>query len=201
MFNEKSPTTRRQQNQERARQQRRRQKLIPLIILIAGLALLGASLYWMTGGRPAQAARDYQAENVVYEQPLFAVHEMEASNLASIPFLPKDGPQPKIALSETFYSFGSIGLNDVVIREFVIANQGEAPLTISRAFTTCGCTTAEFTASVIPPGKISIMKLTFDAGFHDAGGQTVRRGVIIESNDPRSPQTEIWVQAAVRKTP
>ena len=32
---------------------------------------------------------------------------------------------------------------------------------------------------------------TFDAGFHEAGGQTVRRGVFIENNDPDHPELEI----------
>ncbi|NLF66213.1 MAG: DUF1573 domain-containing protein [Chloroflexi bacterium] len=70
-------------------------------------------------------------------------------------------------------------------------------MTISRAYTTCGCTTAEFSASVIPPGKAATVKVIFDAGFHDAAGQTVRRGVIMENNDPDQSQEEIWVQAAV----
>ena len=39
--------------------------------------------------------------------------------------------------------------------------------------------------------------LVYDAGFHDTAGQTVRRGLIIESNDPDQPQAEIWVQAQV----
>jgi hypothetical protein len=45
------------------------------------------------------------------------------------------------------------------------------------------------------------MTLTFDAGFHDVSGQTVRRGVIIENNDPNSPTAEIWTQARVRAKP
>lgn len=201
MSKENMPLSKRQMIRERARRQRRQRKIIPLAILVAGLALVGASLYWVAGERPAKAARDYRPEDVAYERPSMAVHEMEPFNLASVPFLPKDGPQPKIALSEVSYNFGSIGPRDVVTREFVIANQGEAPLTISRAYTTCGCTTAQLSATIIPPGKVSIMKLVFDAGFHDTGGQTVRRGVIIESNDPRNPQTEVWIQAAVRTTP
>jgi hypothetical protein len=85
----------------------------------------------------------------------------------------------------------------VVERTFIVRNEGEALLTISRAYTTCGCTTAEFSASVIPPGKVATVKVIFDAGFHDTAGQTVRRGVIIENNDPNQSQAEIWVQAAV----
>lgn len=186
---------------ERVKKQRQRQKLIPVLIIVAGLVLVGAGLYFAFGGRPAKAALEYAPEDVTYDRPLHAVHEMEPPNLASIPFLPQDGPQPEIAISERFYNFGSIGSTEVVQREFVIANQGDAPLTVSRAYTTCGCTTADFTGTVIPPGKVAVMTLNLDAGFHDVRGQTVRRGVIIENNDPNNPQVEIWTEAAVRTTP
>src|SRR5690606_38916554 len=98
---------------------------------------------------------------------------------------------------ESFYDFGRIGPQEVVEQTFVIRNEGQAPLTISRAYTTCGCTTAAFSASIIPPGKVATVRVIFDAGYHDAAGQTVRRGIIIENNDPDQSQTEIWVQAAV----
>jgi hypothetical protein len=39
--------------------------------------------------------------------------------------------------------------------------------------------------------------MRFDAGFHDSAGQTVRRGVILETNDPEQPQVEMWIQADV----
>jgi hypothetical protein len=51
---------------------------------------------------------------------------------------------------------------------------------------------------VIPPGKVVLVTLRFDAGFHDTAGQTVRRGIIIENNDPDRSSAEIWVQASVR---
>ena len=70
-------------------------------------------------------------------------------------------------------------------------------MTISRAYTTCACTTAEISSEVIPPGKAVSVDLVFDAGFHDAAGQTVRRGIILENNDPDQPQAEFWVQADV----
>jgi hypothetical protein len=187
---------------ERARKRRQQRRILPTILLVAiGVGLIGAAWYLLAGRSSAQTGFEINSEDVVYDQPLTAVHEMEPPNLESIPFLPKDGPQPKIGVSEDFSNLGSIGPTDVVTYDFAITNQGEAPLTINRAYTTCGCTTAEFTATVIPPGKVSVVTMRLDAGFHDVRGQTVRRGIIIENNDPNNPQVELWAQAAVRRTP
>lgn len=182
---------------ERRRQARRKQRLTAGFSIVAGLGLIGSAI-WLALDlrRGAAAVFEYGPEDIAYDQPLLAVHDMEPG--PPTPFLPSGGPQPKIAVNEKFYDFGSIGATEVVIREFVVANLGEAPLTISHAFTTCGCTTAEFTSSVIPPGMVSIVTLTLDAGFHDVRGQTVSRGIIIENNDPSLPSAEIWVQASVR---
>ncbi len=148
------------------------------------------------GGRGALDGVD-APEDIVYDSPMHAIHEMNGASLSSIPFIPKDQPQPKIFVSEATYDFGTVGAIAVVSHEFVIQNIGEGTLTISRAYTTCGCTTADFTSTIIPPGKAAIMTLTFDAGYHDARGQTVTRGIFIENNDPNLPQLEIWTQAVV----
>jgi len=163
----------------------RKQQNLSIGLIFGGTAIILFGLIASLGGnRSAQAEISYQPEDIVTAEPFTAVHEMSPSTVSSINFLPKDGPQPKIAVSEAFYDFGSI--------------EGDAPLTIQRAYTTCGCTTAEFSSAVIPPGKVVVMSLVLDAGFHDVRGQTVRRGVIIESNDPKNSEIEIWTQAKVR---
>jgi hypothetical protein len=186
---------------ERARKRRKRQQIRQTATIGVVALLIAAGIYMSVDKKPATVDFDYKPEDIVYNQPVHAIHEMNGPTLSAIPFLPKDGPQPKIAVSETTYNFGSIGAKDVVQYDFVIANIGDAPLTISRAYTTCGCTTADFTSTIIPPGKVIIMTLTLDAGFHDVSGQTVRRGVMIENNDPTNPQLEIWVTVTVKKAP
>lgn len=189
----------RKERRQLARQRARRKNTIAIVILVIALLVLAGSLYaYFSGSQTATAALDYGPEDIVYDQPIQAIHEMGQG--PPIPFLPRDQAQPAIAVSEKSYDFGSIGPTDVVERTFVIFNTGNAPLTISRAYTTCGCTTADITASLIPPGKVAEVTLIFDAGFHDTAGQTVRRGLIIENNDPRQPQAEIWIQAAVRNS-
>jgi len=188
----------REARQLRRRQETRRRRAVAGGLALAGLALVGSAVWLTSGGASADADFDYGPQDVADDEPFQAVHDMgEAPPVA---FLPKGGPQPEIAINERFYDFGSIGPTDVVTREFVVANLGEAPLTISRAYTTCGCTTADFTARVIPPGKVVLISLRFDAGFHDTAGQSVRRGIIIESNDPERPSAEIWVEASVRSS-
>ncbi len=186
---------------QKARKRRKKQQTMPIVVAVVGILLLAGGFLLARSRQTPASAFSYDPADVVTDTPMHAVHEMDGPTLNEIPFLPKDGPQPKIAVSEEFYSFGSIGPTDVVTHDFVIKNEGDAPLTISRAYTTCGCTTADFSATVIPPGKVAIVTLRLDAGYHDVRGQTVRRGVIIENNDPKHPQVELWTQASVRRSP
>lgn len=186
----------RQRKNGRSRPNQKR-KWLTIGLLVAALLLAGVSLYgYMASASAGISAVGYAPEEVVGDQPILAGHDMNDG--PPIPFLPPNQPQPNIQMSDSFYDFGAIGPQDVVTREFLIRNTGETPLTISRAYTTCGCTTAKISASVIPPGKAATVQLMFDAGFHDAVGQTVRRGLIIENNDPGQSQAEIWVQATVQ---
>lgn len=176
-----------------SRRSRSPELLIAVLLLAGLLALVGLGVYLT--GRAADAATGLAEGELAAGRPIRATHQMGDS--PPIPFLPQDGPQPNVAVAEAFHDFGRIGARDVVTRTFIVRNTGEAPLTISHAYTTCACTTADISADVIPPGQAVTVALRFDAGFHDSAGQTVRRGVILENNDPDQPQVEIWVQAEV----
>lgn len=180
-----------------SRQKHQKRNWMTIVLLVVGVLLLAAGLIAYTSAPPsANASFEYHPNDVAHDEPILAIHEMGEGPV--IPFLPTNQAQPKIEIPEKSFNFGLIGSQDVVEQEFIIRNVGDAPLTISRAYTTCGCTVAEISASVIPPGKVATIKLIYDAGYHDTAGQTVRRGLIIENNDPQQSQAEIWVQAAVR---
>jgi len=170
---------------------RRRKRRNGILVLLAAAA--GGVVGYL--GFAGDSDASYAPEDVVREKPIHAVHEMGGGQ--RIPFLPAGQPQPRIDIPQESYNFGNIGANAVVTRTFVVRNAGEAPLTIARAFTTCGCTTADISARVIPPGKVALVKVRFDAGFHDTRGQMVQRGVIIENNDRNNSRAEIWVRASV----
>ena len=174
-----------------------KKKSVPFHWVMIGVLLAAIGGYYLlfNTDQTAQALPSYAEEDVARDRPFEAIHEMGAG--PPIPFLPADRSQPKIVVPSDYFNFGQIGARDVVRRKFVIRNEGDAPLTISRAYTTCGCTTAEFTARVIPPGKVAVVTLLFNAGFHDTRGQTVDRGIIIENNDRRNSKAEIWTRATV----
>ncbi len=190
----------RKKRQKRRNRQRRRQQPLTLVLMVFGglLLIVGGLLAW----KPTAARQEpvqVDPEDIVYDEGLYAVHEMDGAQLDQIPFLPEDGPQPHLVIPEDFYNFSAISPTAVVQHDFYLVNTGEAPLTITRAYTTCGCTTATISATVIPPGKAALVTVVFDAGYHDVRGQVVRRGVIIENNDPEQPQAEVWIQAAVTR--
>jgi hypothetical protein len=167
-----------------------RERAIALMVIGGSILLIVIGV--VMANRPVEPVSD---GDIVRGKMIQATHQMGSG--APIPFLPAGEPQPNVELAEAFHDFGRIGAKDVVLRTFTVRNTGEGPLTISRAYTTCGCTTAEVSADVIPPGKAVTVEMRFDAGFHDSAGQTVRRGVILETNDPDQPQVEMWVEAEV----
>lgn len=187
----------------------------PVWLVAAGLALLLLSVLAapLTQERAAEnqpaamdqpaaknqpAAMDLAAVEVVYGQALLVGHESGGGEASFAPGEGGAGSGARVALPETFHDFGRISDQAVVSRDFLVSNSGSAPLVIERAYTTCGCTSAEFSARVIPPGKASRVTITFDAGYHPGQEGAVRRGLVIETNDPTRPQVEIWVEARFR---
>jgi hypothetical protein len=175
-------------------------KLDYVILGMAGIVVLALIYYGILELTRAGQVLQYKPADVVYGEKIYAVHEMginrsfQILNASPVP----QGEEPDIRISENFYDFGEVNAQVILRHTFVIANTGKSPLIIQHAYTTCGCTTADFTATEIPPGKVALMNLQFDLGFHDMRGTTVRRGVMIETNDPDQPTQEIWIQASVR---
>ena len=101
---------------------------------------------------------------------------------------------------ERFYDFGALSEAEEASHSFVLANRGNAPLLITNAYTTCFCARAEIGAGVIPPGKAALITVYINPALAGGGGAAIRRGIILETNDPLQPLIELWVQANLSKT-
>lgn len=166
-----------------------------VLILMSALGLSAALLI-----------RQFQAIQpnieVVYGQPMWAMHASMHSyenGISGGGMMNADrGVAPSAEMAERFYDFGAVYDSQEVSRSFILANRGSAPLVISSAYSTCSCTRAEISAAVIPPGKAGLITVYFHPQ-KAVGAAAVRRGIILETNDPQQPSIELWVQAEVSK--
>jgi hypothetical protein len=117
-------------------------------------------------GAPLPAVDELTIDgDVVSGDTVVGVHEMNGATVPTAA-IPAEGA-PKLVLDEQFHDFGTVRPTDKV----------------DYTYTTCGCTTAELSSRVIPPGKEAELKVVYDAGFHKVEGE-VLRDVILEANDP-----------------
>lgn len=167
---------------------------------LAGVLIIGLIFYMFSAFETRNSKINYSPSDVVYGEKFVAIHLMSniATEKTTSQVFSDSAEKPNLQLSEDFYDFGLVSSTQILTRTFIISNTGKSPLIIQESYTTCGCTTAEFTAKEIPPGKVALMTLRFDPGFHRMAGTTVRRGLIIYTNDPNHPIREIWIQASVR---
>lgn len=171
-----------------------------IFLVVSGILTIGFILVGFIALRPHKSAFGYSTKDIVYGEKVIArnaISEIQAPEPSNI-ILADDSSYPSIQVSDNFFDFGSVSSNKVLTHTFFIANTGSSALIIQQALTTCGCTLAEISSNNIPPGKVALVTLQFDPSFHNMSGTTVRRGVIIYTNDPKNPIVEIWIQATVK---
>ena len=94
----------------------------------------------------------------------------EAGNASKIYYNPfsadksmKEGEVAKISFDKLGHDFGTINEGDKVQHVFKFKNSGKAPLVITSASGTCGCTVPEWPKEAIAPGKSGEIKVSFDS--------------------------------------
>jgi len=79
------------------------------------------------------------------------------------PEVKPDGPLPSFAFAEENHDFGKINEGDVVEHIFEFENTGDAPLIISNAKGSCGCTVPEWPKEPIGIGEKGQIKVKFNS--------------------------------------
>ncbi|MCC6457960.1 MAG: DUF1573 domain-containing protein [Caldilineaceae bacterium] len=110
--------------------------------------------------------------------------------------VPAGEPQPNVDLPLLQWDWGTIPAIPAVAQTFPIQNAGDEPLIITSVVSSCGCTTASLSSSVIPPGQRADLKVVFDPNFHETVGP-VTRLIWLQTNDPDQPLIEIRLDANV----
>jgi hypothetical protein len=110
---------------------------------------------------------------------------------------PSGAPLAQLDMPSASYDFGRISDKRDVAHIFAVQNVGSADLVASNLVTSCGCTVADLSSSVIPPGQRADLTVTFDPDFHEVRG-AVTRLVWFATNDPTQPWVEVRITASVQ---
>ena len=79
------------------------------------------------------------------------------------PEVKPEGPLPSFEFTEEEYDFGTINEGDIVDHVFTFANNGDAPLIISSATASCGCTVPQWPKEPIAVGGTGEIKVQFNS--------------------------------------
>ena len=77
---------------------------------------------------------------------------------------------PILTLKDTIYDFGTVNEGDIVTKQFFFTNTGTAPLLITDAKSTCGCTIPEWPHEAIAPDSSGVINVRFNT-LHRTGSQ------------------------------
>jgi hypothetical protein len=104
--------------------------------------------------------------------------------------------QPSIDFDARVHDFGVVNEGPQVRHVFKIKNKGTAPLALSGAFASCGCTSATLDATTIPPGGRASLSVVMDTRGERGRGT---RSVTVSSDDPTQPTATLEIAYDVRR--
>lgn len=106
--------------------------------------------------------------------------------------------QPDIRLETDQVDLGEIVEGEIITRDVLLMNDGNALLKILSVSTSCGCTQASLDSTTIPPGESVSLTIEYDSGAHEVeSNASVHRQIFIATNDPVQPEVVINLTADV----
>jgi hypothetical protein len=91
---------------------------------------------------------------------------------------------PALVCDNEEYYFGSVSNTETVSHDFIISNDGHAPLYISRTRSDCGCLIARMKNDTLAPGESVPLQAKFN--LKGRSGSQLRK-ITVQSNDPKRP--------------
>lgn len=157
-------------------------RVIVVVVGFFAVVLSTFAVVWLVRDRP-------QAQIEAAQKKQLKEAEKEAELVIS-----KNGPWPKAVIDETDYTFGRMALGETGTHDFVIRNEGEAPLRLKKGPTTCQCTVSRLADEEILPGQSATINLTWEP---TAQAEEFGKGAEIRTNDPENSSIQLKILGAV----
>jgi hypothetical protein len=133
-----------------------------LVVLLAAVAMACSGDLEKRVSDLERRVADLERGGAATAAPLTASNRPAAE--VAEPVEKPDGPLPAITFVEKEHDFGRLKAGDVVTKVFKFTNTGDAPLIISNATSSCGCTVPDYPKDTpIAPGESGEMKVQFNS--------------------------------------
>ena len=102
---------------------------------------------------------------------------------------------PAVSVPKAEHNFGTVFQGESVRHVFAFANRGDAPLTVEKVSSSCGCTAALASAKVLAPGENGEIQASFDSTRFRG---EVSKTVYLYTNDPAQPMVQLLLKGNVQ---
>ncbi|NDJ53641.1 MAG: DUF1573 domain-containing protein [Chloroflexi bacterium] len=171
--------------------------IVMVIIVLLTLAALAATILNMVLKLPQTPMMMIDESQVEHGDRVMSVFEV-APAIPPPTFPDARSSHPELDIPQRMHHLGRVASDGRAEHTFILQNKGDAPLAIRNLYTSCSYVYAQLTSATIAPGKMALLTVTFDGDhYHEATGVTIMRGIIIETDDPHQPESEVWVQAFI----
>lgn len=103
-------------------------------------------------------------------------------------------PTPKATVNAVVHDFGTMQRGATRTHEFVVRNDGDAPLTLTAGDTTCKCTSFTVSMQMVPPGGEALARLEWVAKSLPGA---FRQSAALLTNDPYNSRIDLSVEGDV----
>ncbi len=116
--------------------------------------------------------------------------------LLIFPSLTLGAEAPSIVVESADFNFGKVYAGMKVEHTFRFKNAGDAPLLIDRVRSSCGCTAALLSSTIVGVGEIGEIKTTFDSTRFKG---PVVKTIYLYTNDPLQNVTQLYIRGTVQQ--
>lgn len=99
--------------------------------------------------------------------------------------------QAEISFDKSTHDFGKFQEKDAQVCTFTFTNTGDEPLIIHQAFSTCGCTVANYTKEPVQPGHKGELKVTYNGHGKFAGN--FKKTITVRSNAKKNSMVRLTI--------
>ena len=108
----------------------------------------------------------------------------------------RGGPKVRVVNGEEF-SFGLMGRDEKKRHEFIVKNEGSAPLVLELIRTTCKCTLSEIKKTTVAPGEQTTIALEWSTADLEESAERFEQSAIIRTNDVKKRRLNLVVRGRI----